>query len=230
MTKPGKWYLDRKGGKIIYWPLPDEDMSEAVVLAPTVESVIHIQGDRSKPIQNITLQGFRVAVTTTPLMAGGFGAAKFAGAIQVGNAQNCRLHNLEIFNVGGQGINENGGRIDITHCHIHHIGACGIKAPGCVVTDNHILYSNKGKVIGQTITNYSTTASKSLKPDKMNTFAAPKLQEYKTGRVKFRTDSPAHKLGIPEINVSIAGPRKENNVIMWVACSSLLEHVKNYIQ
>jgi len=138
MTQPGQWRLDRKEGKVVYWPMPGEDMSQVTVLAPTVESIIQIQGNRNKPVKNITLQGLKVAVTTTPLKAGGFGAGKFAGAIQVDNAQNCRFHDLEIFNAGGQGIRAERSTIEITHCRVHHTGACGIKAPGCIVTDNHV--------------------------------------------------------------------------------------------
>jgi parallel beta helix pectate lyase-like protein len=380
MTQPGQWYLDRHEGKVVYWPLEGEDMTKAVVLAPTVESVIHIRDERNKPVENITLKGFKVAVTTTPLRAGGFGAARFAGAVQVDNAQNCRLNDLEIFNVGGQGIKVNGGRTEISYCQVHHTGACGIKAPSCVVTDNHIhdigltypssiallgggsngvfshneihdapytgincgganqkiesnhiyrvmqklhdgggiycfagkntvlrgnfihdvidtggygssayylderseqciveknlsvnvarpahnhmahhntirnnvfihdgdmrltfpkcsdftfrnnvlyatgkitingtnvltdfkqniLYSNKGEVIGQTINNYSTTSSEPLKPDEKNSFADPGLLKYKTGLVKFSSNSPALKSGITEIDVTHAGPR-----------------------
>ena len=27
MTRPGQWYLDRTGGRVVYWPLPGEDMT-----------------------------------------------------------------------------------------------------------------------------------------------------------------------------------------------------------
>ena len=136
MTQPGQWYLDRQAGKVVYWPLQGEDLTQAEVLAPTVESVIRLQGEQNKLVKNITLKDFKVAVTTTPLQAGGFGAGNFPGAIQLDYAQDCRLSFLEISNVGGQGIKVNNGRNEITHCRIHHIGACGIRAPSCVVTDN----------------------------------------------------------------------------------------------
>jgi len=383
MTQPGQWYLDRLEGRVVYWPLPGEDMSQATVLAPTVESIIQIQGTPNKPVKNITLQGLNLAVTTTPLKAGGFGAGKFPGAIQGNYAQNCRLNNLEIGNVGGQGIKASSSKIEITHCRVHHTGACGIKAPSCVVTDNHVhdigltypssiavwgggkngvfshneihdapytgincggenhkieanhiyrvmqklhdgggiycfagkntilrgnfihdvidtggygasayylderseqciveknlsiniarpshnhmahhntircnvfihdgdmrltfpkcsdfqfqknvlyatgkitikginvisdfnqnmIYSYQGEVIGQTISNYSTTGSKTMKPDENNRFEDPRLLEYQKGRVKFDPASSTHKLGIAEIDVRNAGPRKTN--------------------
>jgi len=140
MTRPGQWYLDRTAGKLVYWPLPEEDMARAVVFAPTIESIIRIQGTRNKPAKDITVRGLALSVTTTPLEAGGFGAGKFEGAISVTSAQNCRLLDLEIVNVGGQGIKASGSSLRIERCHVHHTGACGIKCSGTsnIVIDNHI--------------------------------------------------------------------------------------------
>lgn len=140
MTRPGQWYLDRTAGKLVYWPLPGEDMTKAVVFAPTIESIIRIQGTRDKPARDITVRGLTLSITTTPLEAGGFGAGKFEGAISVASAQNCRLLELEIVNVGGQGIKASGSSLRIERCHVHHTGACGIRCSGTsnVVIDNHI--------------------------------------------------------------------------------------------
>ncbi len=140
MTQPGQWYLDRTAGKLVYWPLPGEDMTGAVVYAPTIESIIQIQGTRDKPAGGITVCGLTLSVTTTPLKAGGFGAGKFAGAVSITLAQDCRLLDLEIVNVGGQGIKASGSGLRIERCNVHHTGACGIRCSGTsnVVIDNHI--------------------------------------------------------------------------------------------
>jgi len=140
MTRPGQWYLDRTAGKLVYWPLPGEDMTRAVVFAPTIESIIRIQGTRDKPARDITVRGLTLSITTTPLEAGGFGAGKFEGAISVASAKNCRLLELEIVNVGGQGIKASGSGLRIERCNVHHTGACGIRCSGTsnVVIDNHI--------------------------------------------------------------------------------------------
>jgi len=140
MTKPGQWYLDRTAGKVVYWPLPGEDMTKAIVFAPTIESIIKIQGTKAKPTKNITIRGLTLSVTTTPMKAGGFGAGRFDGAASIVSGQNCRLLDLEIFNVGGQGIKVSGSNLRIERCYVHHIGACGIRfgGTGSVVTNNHI--------------------------------------------------------------------------------------------
>jgi hypothetical protein len=140
MTRPGQWYLDRTAGKLVYWPLPGEDMAKAEVFAPTIESIIRIRGTRENLARDITIRGLTLSVTTTPLEAGGFGAGRFDGAISVASAENCRLIGLEIVNVGGQGIKASGDRLRIERCHVHNAGACGIRCQGAeaVVADNHI--------------------------------------------------------------------------------------------
>lgn len=73
MTQPGQWYLDRAAGKVVYWPLPGEDMNTVETVAPTIESILRIRGQGGKPVCNVTIRGLTVAVTNTPLVAGGFG-------------------------------------------------------------------------------------------------------------------------------------------------------------
>ena len=140
MTQPGQFYLDRTSGRLVYWPLSGEDMTKAEVFAPTIESIIRITGTRESPARDITIRGLKLSVTTTPLMAGGFGAGKFDGAVSVTSADNCRLIELEICNVGGQGVKASGNGLRVEKCHVHHTGACGVRCigTGCVVADNHI--------------------------------------------------------------------------------------------
>ena len=140
MTEPGQWYLDRTRGKVVYWPLPGEDMTTAKVVAPVVESIITLAGSEAKPVKNVTIRGLTLSVTTTPLKAGGFGAGRFAGALAATRTEGCTFADLEIVNVGGQGIKAQGTDLHIIGCHVHHVGACGVRHHGTrvEVTDNHI--------------------------------------------------------------------------------------------
>ena len=140
MTRPGQWYLDRTRGKVVYWPLPGEDMMTVDAIAPTVESIITLQGTREAPVRDVTIRGLRLSVTTTPLKAGGFGAGRFDGALSATATESCTFADLEIINVGGQGIKAQGTDLHITGCHVHHVGACGVRHHGTrvEVTDNHI--------------------------------------------------------------------------------------------
>lgn len=141
MARPGQWHLDRAAGRVVYWPLPGEDMTKAKVVAPRLERVIRIAAYNKRPAEKITLRGLSIQATTTPLKSGGFGAYAFDGALSIDLARQCAFEKLEICNVGGQGIsarsmNDSG----IADCHIHDTGACGIKAEGVQnrIARNHL--------------------------------------------------------------------------------------------
>ena len=140
MTEPGQWYLDRAAGKLVYWPLSGEDMSKAKVVAPVVESILRLRGQPGSPIRDVTLRRLVLSVTNTPLKAGGFGAGHFPAAVEMTQAENCKLVGLEIKNVAGQGVRA--GNLKsclIENCHVHQTGACGLKFGGqCTVRNNHV--------------------------------------------------------------------------------------------
>lgn len=140
MTRPGQWHLDRTHGKIVYWPLPDETMDTIRAIAPRVETIIKIRGSKAKPAEGITIKNISFSVTNTPLKSGGFGAGLFSGAVEVAYARRCQLVNLEVFNVGGQGINGSCSEGIVQNCRVHNTGACGIKFGGFAsqVLNNHI--------------------------------------------------------------------------------------------
>ena len=141
LTHPGQWYLDRTAGRVVYWPLPGEDMTKAKVVAPTLERVIRVQGTEKAPAKHITLCGFSVQATTTPLKPAGFSAGEYDGAVVLMNATDCALADVEICNVGGQAVKAwDLKRCSISGCDIHDIGACGIRAGGdvCAVVSNRI--------------------------------------------------------------------------------------------
>lgn len=141
MTAPGQWYLDRTAGKVVYWPRPGEDMAEAEVVAPTLESIIRIQGQEGNPVRDVVLKGLTLSVTHTPLEAGGFGAGRFDGAVSLQFAEGCQLRDLTLVNVGGQGIKaEKGRKLRVEGCEITDTGACGLIVweEEAVLTRNHI--------------------------------------------------------------------------------------------
>ncbi|MDP2338590.1 MAG: putative Ig domain-containing protein, partial [Bacteroidota bacterium] len=128
MTKPGRWYLDRTAGRLVYWPLESEDMARMKIIAPKIEQIIRIAGDPDKKAENITIRGLTLQATTIPLKSAGFGGSAFDGALSMINTHQCILEGLEISNVGGVGISA----IQMTDCriidcHIHNTGACGVK-------------------------------------------------------------------------------------------------------
>jgi hypothetical protein len=141
MTRPGRWYLDRSAGRIVYWPLEDEDMDKARVIAPKIEQIFKISGDLEKKVERITIRDLSFQVTNIPLKSAGFGAASFNGALNIKFANECTFENLEIFNTGGLGIlAQQLTDCKIVNCNIHHTGGCGLKVDGSnlLVSGNHI--------------------------------------------------------------------------------------------
>jgi hypothetical protein len=129
MTEPGQWYLDRTAGKVVYWPLPGEDMTKAKVIAPKALSVIRIAGTKENPPRNIRIANLTLSVTNTPLKAGGFGASAFDGALHAWQTEGCRVEGVTIHDVGGQAIKADQSKgFAVRNCHVYDTGACGIMA------------------------------------------------------------------------------------------------------
>lgn len=140
LTEPGQWYLDRTRGRVVYWPPAGEDLTQVEAIAPGLETIIRIAGSEAQPAANITLQGLTLSATTTPLIAGGFGAGLFDGALSVMSAEDCRFSGLHICQVAGQGIKAAGQRLTFEDCHIHDTGAGGILLNGSdsAIANNHL--------------------------------------------------------------------------------------------
>jgi hypothetical protein len=141
MHRPGQWYLDRTRGRIVYRPLPGEDMATADALVPTTETILAASGSEQEPVRGIVIRGLTLSVTDTPLAPGGFGAGRYRGAIDMANTADCRLESLTIHNVGGQGIRTwRCDRLRVARCHVHHTGAGGmlVRGGGALTADNHV--------------------------------------------------------------------------------------------
>ncbi len=131
MTRPGQWLLDRTAGRLVYWPLPDEQMAKARIVAPRLERIIQLVGTVRKPVENVTLRSLRLEATTTLLGAHGytFGATGYEGGVHLERSRQCRLERLELANLGGEGIvlRTHNEAFQVTDCHLHHLGACGME-------------------------------------------------------------------------------------------------------
>ena len=142
LTEPGQWYHDRAGNRIVYWPKPGEDMAKLRVVVPAQTSILTLRGSPGSPVKDVTVRGLTFAGTTAPLVAGGFAAAAFDGAISMSNAEGCLLDRLVVKGVAGHGIK--GGRsmqgARVENCEVTDCGAGGVYVGGskAVVRNNHI--------------------------------------------------------------------------------------------
>ncbi len=141
MKEPGQWHLDRTNGRLVYWPLPEEDMATAEIVAPAVNQVIVLAGSKEHPVVGVTLRSLTVECTSVDLKPGGWGGAGLTGAIELTNTKDCVLDTLATTNVGGLGvaIGASSGGV-LSNSEIGPTGACGLKAGanGIVVEGNHI--------------------------------------------------------------------------------------------
>lgn len=64
LNQPGEWYEDLEAGKIYYWPLNNQDMSTAEVIAPNLETLLQLNGSADLPVSNIHFSGIRFNYTT----------------------------------------------------------------------------------------------------------------------------------------------------------------------
>jgi parallel beta-helix repeat protein len=146
LTQPGEWYLDRKTGVLTYFPMAGEDMKKAEVIAPVLNQLLFIHGDKQQSVEHINFKGlsFRYAGWELPkesyisIQA----AVKIPGVIHVQDAKDCSIEDCDISRVGQYGIDiASGSNMTIKGNVIHDMGAGGIKLGAGdhnLITRNHI--------------------------------------------------------------------------------------------
>ncbi len=156
---PGEWYLDRKSGVVYYWPLADEDMTAAQVIAPFAQQLVRFEGDvdAREFVQHITLRGFTLCYSDWTLPAEGYPGYQaecyLSATVYAEGTRACAVHDCEITHIGKYGIWLARGcqGNQIVANSIHDIGAGGIKigettiperdeeqTSGNILTDNYI--------------------------------------------------------------------------------------------
>ncbi len=154
LLKPGQWYLDRKNGELVYWPLENESIEKLKVVAPVLENIFIVEGKEEKPVSNITIENLKISATNAPLMSGAFGAKLFDGAVSLRKVNHSILNNLKISNVGAHCIKADGDNLQIENCELNNAGAGAIRYVGSetLIRNNHI--HNIGKTFPSAIALY----------------------------------------------------------------------------
>ncbi len=104
---PGEWFLDRDGW-LYYYPLPDEEMSEASVIAPRIDQFMVVQGvpeDPEKWVQHIRFEGLKFRHAEFRIPAEGQRPHQAAMsvqqvAIQVDGARDVQFRDCAVEHVG----------------------------------------------------------------------------------------------------------------------------------
>jgi hypothetical protein len=61
LDQPGEWYLDRAGHVVYYLPRAGEDMAQAEVVAPVVETLVELRGTLDAPVANLRFENLTFA-------------------------------------------------------------------------------------------------------------------------------------------------------------------------
>ncbi len=61
LSGPGEWWLDRRAGRVHYWPREGEDLTTAEVIVPALETVLEVAGSPDNPIRHVSFEGLAFA-------------------------------------------------------------------------------------------------------------------------------------------------------------------------
>lgn len=143
LKRPGQWYLDRTAGKVVYWPLPGQDMTRIRVFAPAVQKLIAAQfskrvepakgegkdGRTSASRRGPCIRHLKLSVTDIPAANAGFGGSAHPAAIELIRADGATLEDLEATALGGWFLKDHEStEVVVRDCHVHHVGTSGIRA------------------------------------------------------------------------------------------------------
>ena len=135
LDSPGEWFEDPAAGKIYYWPRPGEDLPQAKVVAPALESLVRVAGTLDRPVENIVFRGIRFEHATwlrpseaghVPLQAGMF----MVDACRLkpkGTAERPKLDNQAWIGRMPAGVSVSGANhIVFERCRFEHMASSGL--------------------------------------------------------------------------------------------------------
>lgn len=135
LSEPGEWHLDPGTGILRYRPLPQEDMTQAEVVAPVSEQLVRLQGDEEAGVfvDYVALRGLGFAHCAWPLPAEGLGYPQaelpVSAAVWARGARHCAIEECEIAHCDSWGIELARGCRDsrLVRNTLHDLGAGGMK-------------------------------------------------------------------------------------------------------
>lgn len=134
LDKPGEWYHDIDARKLYYYPLPGEDIVEAVV--PAVETLVNVEGTLDRPVHDIIFDNVSFNHTGwmrpslqghVPLQAGMYMTDGYKIRPSMDRPQNHKLDNQGWLGRPAAAVTVKGARdIDFSRCRFEHLGSSGL--------------------------------------------------------------------------------------------------------
>lgn len=138
LDAPGEWFLDSAEDILYFYPPAGLDPASVSVEGVRLRHLVEFRGDETKPVRFISLRGltFRYAQRTfmdnrEPMLRTDWTVYR-GGALFVNGAEDCRIEDCSVTQVGGNAIfvNRYNRRIVIRGCHISRAGGNGIAFVG----------------------------------------------------------------------------------------------------
>jgi hypothetical protein len=144
LDAPGEWYLDAKAGILYFMPELGMDMSQAVVEAPVLETLVRFAGTQDNPVQHIALEGFRMTQTASTFLADydvpslSDWAIHRGGTVFMDGTRNCAVRGCWFDAVGGNAvfINNYNRKAEVSGCKFTETGDSAVCLVGTVGTTN----------------------------------------------------------------------------------------------
>ena len=153
LDSPGEWFEDASAGKVYYWPRSGEDLTQAKVVAPALETLVHVAGTLDRPVENLVFRGIRFEHATwlrpskaghVPLQAGMFMLDAYRLKPK-GTTDGPKLDNQEWLGRPPAGVSVlNANHISFERCRFEHMASAGLDfqsgthddlVEGCVFRD-----------------------------------------------------------------------------------------------
>jgi parallel beta-helix repeat protein len=135
LDSPGEWYLDRRAGKLYYYPLAYEDLSHSRVVASDLKQLIRFEGNaaRGEFVHNITFRGFTFSYTDWSMASTGYADEQAAydipAAVSGQGVHSCTVEQCRFTHLGGYAIalGEGSQANRILRNEMTDLGAGGVK-------------------------------------------------------------------------------------------------------
>ena len=142
LDAPGEWYYDQREGILYFMPPADLDLDTAVFDVPMLQQLVRLTGTSDDPVQHVTFEGFRFALTASTFLEPyavpslSDWAIHRGGTIFLDGARDCTFRDCFFDAVGGNAIFASGYNRDITvtGCRITEAGDSAICFVGSLET------------------------------------------------------------------------------------------------
>jgi hypothetical protein len=135
LDQPGEWYLNKKTGKLYYFPMPGEKIRKTTAVAPVAQQLLKLTGkpEAGEYVEHLHFEGINVQYTEYSIAPEGHSDAqaafKVSAAVELLGARHCSFNKVSIKNVSNHGIwlRRGSKHNTVRHCEITDLGAGGVR-------------------------------------------------------------------------------------------------------